>query len=754
MKALKRPGTAATRILTLPWEFLGPLLAIIAIQLPFFSCTFWVDRDTVYIFHFFYSLYTDLFFHGEFAHWLPFATYGLQSDFFQLHHLSAFQYLAGFLGACLRVRNADFLFKASVLLEHCLLLYGTWRLSGKFLKSKAAVFFVCFGVVASVLWLPQINWNFRIYYALPLVFDRILVFFTGRRGRDLWLAGIVFILVQPGLPSYFVAYYALIALFFFVFAAREYGMPWRGLFERSRSNALFFSIFLFLSAAYVYYLLHMLDGMVCQLGGRESNSHVVDIDNFLSLQGITTRKFLEFLFPNYFDQNTTLYIGILPLIFALYGTLRCRRPFYGAFAWLTLFALCLTVSETTFLARAVYDFFPPIRLFHHFVNTASGLKLFFMILAGFGLDQFLADTAAKTRKPSAFPKRHVIYACGLVLGMMLLAKIVNLRGKFFADPWPVFSWSAWLASLFVCFYMCRKNVSPRRAVLIILAVFAADLFAYQALFGLTYPNRIAFCKPPVVSVHPFDYQETRGFSKNLNPRMAAAAKVVEKIPFRLSAEAYQFLLYDIGIPREYPNYYSSRGVHELLTERFPQFYYESSATAFMKNPDTAVFFGVFGISIPKLRFAPAVFFAADHAEAKKICSDRRVPIDKLIVLEDIPLAGRQTQGGGDSKLRVTGYSFNHISLETIVGETNGAWLYYADAYHPGWKAFVDGEETPVYRANLAFKAIRVDAGRHQVKFEYSNGLQNMISNGMAVSGILFAAGFLAVMGKDLLKAKS
>jgi hypothetical protein len=236
--------------------------------------------------------------------------------------------------------------------------------------------------------------------------------------------------------------------------------------------------------------------------------------------------------------------------------------------------------------------------------------------------------------------------------------------------------------------------------------------------------------------------------------MAAAAKIVEKIPFRLSGEAYQFLLYDIGIPREYPNYYSSRGVHELLTERFPQFYYDSSATAFMKNPDTGVFFGVFGISLPKLRFAPAVFFAANHAEAKKICSDRRVPIDRLIVLEGVPLADRKTQGGGASKLEVTGYSFNRISLEAVVEETGGAWLYYADAYHPGWRAFVNGKETPVYRANLAFKAIRLDAGRHQVRFEYSGGLQNMIGNAMAVSGILFAAGFLAVMGKNTLKAKS
>jgi len=52
----------------------------------------------------------------------------------------------------------------------------------------------------------------------------------------------------------------------------------------------------------------------------------------------------------------------------------------------------------------------------------------------------------------------------------------------------------------------------------------------------------------------------------------------------------------------------------------------------------------------------------------------------------------------------------------------GYWLYFADAWHPQWVATVNGQKTPVLRANLAFKAIQVPAGKSTILFEYSDPL--------------------------------
>ena len=50
--------------------------------------------------------------------------------------------------------------------------------------------------------------------------------------------------------------------------------------------------------------------------------------------------------------------------------------------------------------------------------------------------------------------------------------------------------------------------------------------------------------------------------------------------------------------------------------------------------------------------------------------------------------------------------------------TRDSWLVLADTDYPGWHASVDGVDTPIYRANLNFRAVQVDAGQHDVRFEY------------------------------------
>ena len=45
-------------------------------------------------------------------------------------------------------------------------------------------------------------------------------------------------------------------------------------------------------------------------------------------------------------------------------------------------------------------------------------------------------------------------------------------------------------------------------------------------------------------------------------------------------------------------------------------------------------------------------------------------------------------------------------------------LSFIDADYPGWKAYIDGEPVPIYRANGAFKAVAVPPGSHSLRFEF------------------------------------
>jgi hypothetical protein len=46
------------------------------------------------------------------------------------------------------------------------------------------------------------------------------------------------------------------------------------------------------------------------------------------------------------------------------------------------------------------------------------------------------------------------------------------------------------------------------------------------------------------------------------------------------------------------------------------------------------------------------------------------------------------------------------------------WLILSDTFYPGWKAHLDGRETPILRADANLRAVALPAGRHKVVFSY------------------------------------
>ena len=47
-------------------------------------------------------------------------------------------------------------------------------------------------------------------------------------------------------------------------------------------------------------------------------------------------------------------------------------------------------------------------------------------------------------------------------------------------------------------------------------------------------------------------------------------------------------------------------------------------------------------------------------------------------------------------------------------------LVVAQAFYHPWHAYVDGNATPLWRANYAFQALEVPPGKHQIRLVYED----------------------------------
>jgi hypothetical protein len=72
--------------------------------------------------------------------------------------------------------------------------------------------------------------------------------------------------------------------------------------------------------------------------------------------------------------------------------------------------------------------------------------------------------------------------------------------------------------------------------------------------------------------------------------------------------------------------------------------------------------------------------------------------------------------GAPGSASLVEYSPHRVVVD-VDAEAPG-YLFVSDVHYPGWRAFLDGEEVELMRANYAFRAVRLDAGSHSVTMEY------------------------------------
>jgi membrane protein YfhO len=86
--------------------------------------------------------------------------------------------------------------------------------------------------------------------------------------------------------------------------------------------------------------------------------------------------------------------------------------------------------------------------------------------------------------------------------------------------------------------------------------------------------------------------------------------------------------------------------------------------------------------------------------------------------------------GFRGEVRIARESASWLLLEAEL--TADGYVVVVDGYDPGWRAWLDGRRVPLLRANVAFRAVAVPAGRHTLEMAYR---PTAALAGLAVSGL-------------------
>ena len=112
-----------------------------------------------------------------------------------------------------------------------------------------------------------------------------------------------------------------------------------------------------------------------------------------------------------------------------------------------------------------------------------------------------------------------------------------------------------------------------------------------------------------------------------------------------------------------------------------------------------------------------------------------VVLDTLVVVNAAApapnLDGHGALLAGERNLYYTAYAPEEFAVVAVTPAP--AYLVLAEVWYPGWRAWLDGIEVPIYRADFAFRAVYLPApGEHTLVMRFDPWLWKA---GLAVTGL-------------------
>ncbi|HPG30071.1 MAG TPA: hypothetical protein PKY81_01905 [bacterium] len=723
---------------------------------------------------------------GETAQWMPFMTHGTVSTWWYAIQSGFVANALFLFAKLISGINFIPLYYLGIYFDEIFLFAGTFCLAKRLYASNFSVLFACLTLIAGCCWRHQIWWNFHLYYAVPLIIYFFHKWFDERRWKYFFLAFNLFAVQTLGNLFYFLPLIALTIFLYFLFYFCFNFNEFKNFISNIKINtgAVFSSAGSVISILIIYYILNVNTGsIISHIPGRNPDGDV-SLSHFLEWGGnLHLFKWSELLMGISYVKDFTLYSGILFLPLLVIAVLLGITKKNAHIFFTALFLFLFSFDKVT--GSIAYYLSPGMKYFRHRAYIVPLLKLFLIFIAGYGFEILFFKKFEKRKNNvlNSIIIFSIVFFLGLSVFLNnykdenLFSKnsffqenelnktfktFINGRYVLLIDK-PFFIVPKNKTVLFLLtaalFFIIRlasnlKNKKYFYLIFIFFIVHFFDLYSFKIYELLASSIELDEFQREIVSFNKMPYKSRRGLELLYeNPRFIFYMNPInsefdkrEKMKFigTFYWTNDSFLFKD-SLNSNDGEYFKFKTDHwQKSVDKYLNIYNGSASTvpAHPISKQTAKEFNfktshpaaykISGVIEDKIQFFSGACFIRSETAAANYLNDSNYAGDILFLenqninesimrSDSIPEKVLKENRRLHLPYKIADFSSNRLSIEVNSPDSN-VYLLYSDAWHPGWKADINGIKSSVYKANIAYKSVKLNAGINIINFYFKNNV--------------------------------
>jgi hypothetical protein len=556
---------------------------------------------------------------------------------------------------------------------------------------------------------------------MPLIF---LCFYEAIAKRNgLWALGAGFFLGISILAGH-IQIPIYIALSLFLYALYQGTSGWR---EEKDFRKLIMSLLVLVICVMIALGIAAIQILPSLEYGRHALRWVGDVEPVRALDKLPYRLTTVYSFPPHIivallnpwlhADGNTFYMGILPLILALLGLLFCRHTIPRFFSALALIFFLYTLGGDSLIHGVAYVLVPWLDKAREANRAIYVVHFAVATLAAFGADFLVKPMKKRSKRTFVSILKYLWIALG---GMYFIAVSLFLQYEGTGQVkfhHLFFSIILLTGTAGLLLGRSKGFWKPTTFRTLVVAMIVFDLFSIG-----TAPIRSKYRETDIYPEKFYQETDVIEFLKN-HTEYFRVENLGNALPDNFGDVFGLYGTMGVGAtaPKDYFEFRSLQWsppskIYDLLNVKYLVSREEMAGFGLAFEGNVKVYENESYLPRAWLVHHVEVIRGKD-ATLQRLQSADFDPRGSVILNEDFDTSRvNETAASGNSACEIAGYWPNRIVLSTNLAK-NG-FLVLSEVYYPGWKAYVDGKESHIYRANHLLRAVYLDQGVHEVVFIY------------------------------------